>query len=145
MKRTFGFTPIGFGRNVIIFIVDISSSAHIDYNKKGPMQELEHTLTAEKLYSINFTEHIKKFCWSLHYNRANNYLFVNGTEIVKFKAKDCSNSIVSRKHFKKVSVDDMKKTGFYGYVYGFSGDYDAIAVYDILDIHKYLMKQHNIK
>ena len=34
MKRTFGFTPIGFGRNVIIFIVDISSSAHIDYNKK---------------------------------------------------------------------------------------------------------------
>ena len=62
MKRTFGFTPIGFGRNVIIFIVDISSSAHIDYNKKGPTQELEHTLTAEKLYSINFTEHIKKFC-----------------------------------------------------------------------------------
>ena len=52
---------------------------------------------------------------------------------------------MSKKHFKKVSVGDMKKTGFYGYVYDFSADYDAIAVYNILDIHKYLMKQHNIK
>ena len=31
---------------------------------------------------------IKKFCLSLHYNGANSYLFVNGTEIHKFKAKD---------------------------------------------------------
>ena len=55
---------------------------------KGPTQGLEHTLTAEKMYSINFTEINKKFCLSLHYNRANSYLFVNGTEIYKFKAKD---------------------------------------------------------
>ena len=49
-------------QNVIIFGVDKSSSWHID-NKlkdivilsKGPTQGLEHTLTAEKLYSINFT------------------------------------------------------------------------------------------
>ena len=54
----------------------------------GPTQGLEHTLTAEKMYSINFTEINKKFCLSLHYNRANSYLFVNGTEIYKFKAKD---------------------------------------------------------
>ena len=38
----------------------------------------------------------------------------------------------------------MKKTGFNGYVYGFSVDYDAIAVDDILDIHKYFMKKNNI-
>ena len=38
----------------------------------------------------------------------------------------------------------MKKTGLNGYVYGFSVDYDAIAVGDILDIHKYLMKKNNI-
>ena len=37
----------------------------------------------------------------------------------------------------------MKKTGFNGYVYDFSVDYDAIAVDDILDIHKYLMKKNN--
>ena len=66
----------------------MSSSAHI-YNKKknilllgiGPTQGLEDTLTAEKMYSINFTITNKKFCLSLHYNGANSYLFVNGTEI----------------------------------------------------------------
>ena len=73
----------------------MSSSAHIDNKKKdilipgkGPTQGLEHTLTAEKMYSINFTVTKNKFCLSLHYNGANNYLFVNGTEIYKFKAKD---------------------------------------------------------
>ena len=30
------------------------------------------------MYSINFTEHNKKFCLSLHYNGANGYLFENG-------------------------------------------------------------------
>ena len=42
------------------------------------------------------------------------------------------------------SVDNMKKTRFTGYVYDFSVNYDAIAVDDILDIHKYLMKKNNI-
>ena len=55
---------------------------------KGSKQDLEHTLTAEKHYSISFTLTKKKFCLSLHYNGANSYLFVNGTEIYKFKAKD---------------------------------------------------------
>ena len=55
---------------------------------KGPTQGLEHTLTAGKMYSINFTVTKKKFCLSLHYNRVNSYLFVNGTEIYKLKAKD---------------------------------------------------------
>ena len=39
----------------------------------------------------------------------------------------------------------MNKTGLYGYVYSFSVDYNAIVVHDILDIHKYLMKKHDIK
>ena len=83
------------GGNVIVFGVDMSSSTKIDNRKKdililgkGPTQGLEHTLSAEKMYSINFTEHNKKFCLSLHYNKANSYLFVNGKEIHKFKAKD---------------------------------------------------------
>ena len=46
------------------------------------------TIYADKMYSINFIESNKKFCLSLHYNGANNYLFVNGTEIHKSKAKD---------------------------------------------------------
>ena len=83
------------GRNVIIFGVDMSSSSHIDNKKKdiliigkGPTQALEHTPAAEKLYSINFTKENAKFCLNLHYNEANSYLFVNGTEIIKFKGKD---------------------------------------------------------
>ena len=73
----------------------MSSSAQIDNKEKdilvlgkGPSRGLEHTLTAEKMYPINFTVTTKKFCLSLHYNGANSYLFVNGTEIYKFKAKD---------------------------------------------------------
>ena len=94
-KLSFSFPGGGFGQNVILFRVDMSSSTHI-YNKKkdililgkSPTQGLEHTLTAEKMYSINFTVSKKKFCLILQYNRANSYLFVNGTEICKFKAKD---------------------------------------------------------
>ena len=73
----------------------MSSSAHIDNKKKdililgkAPTQGLEHTLTAEKMYCINFTVTNTKYCLSLHCNGANSYLFVNGTEIYKFKAKD---------------------------------------------------------
>ena len=128
----------------------MSFSAHIDNKKKyilvlgkGPTQGLEHTLTAEKMYSINFTEKNKKFCLSLHYNGANSYLFVNGTEIYKFKAK-ASEIVATPLCLGNISkdwfVDNMKKTGFNGYVCDFSVDYDAIAVDDILDIHKYLMK-----
>ena len=40
------------------------------------------------MYFINFTVTRNKFCLSLYYNRANSYLFTNGTEIYKFKAKD---------------------------------------------------------
>ena len=38
----------------------------------------------------------------------------------------------------------MKKTGLYGTVYDFSAAYGAISVDDILSIHKYLIKKHNI-
>ena len=46
------------------------------------------TIYAEKIYSTNFTVDNKKFCLSLHYNVDNSYLFVNGKEIINFKAKD---------------------------------------------------------
>ena len=154
MKGTFEFPAIGFARNVINFGVDMSSSPHIDNKRKdifilgkGPKQRSEHTLTVEKLFSINFTEHNKKFCLSLHYNGANSYLFVHGTEIIKFKAKFSEIVAIALclgNVSKDFSEDNMKKTGFYGYVYNFSVDYDAIAVNDVLDIHKYLMKKHDI-
>ena len=101
----------------------------------------------KKKYSINFTESKKKFCLSLHNNGANSYLFVNGVEIHKFKAKDSeivATSLCLGNISDKFSVDNMKKTGLNGYVYDFSVDYDTIAVDDILDIHKYLMKKNGI-
>ena len=96
------------------------------------------------MYSINVTVRKKKFCSSLHYNGTNSYLFVNGTEIYKFKAKDSeivASPLCLRNTFKDWSTDNMKKTGFNGYIYDFSVDYDATDTDDIKDIHKYLMKK----
>ena len=74
-------------------------------------------------------------------------MFVNGTEIFKFKGKDpeivpsplCLGNIS-----KDWSTDNMKKTGFNWYVYDFSVDYDPTDVDGIKDIQKYLMKKNNI-
>ena len=119
----------------------MSSSTKIDNRKKyililgkGPTQGLKHTLSAERMYSINFTEHNKKFCLSLRYNGANSYMFFNGKETHKFKAKDseivatpsCLGSIS-----KDWTVDNMKQTGLNGYIYDFSVDYGDTAVDDI--------------
>ena len=113
----------------------MSFSAHIDNKKKDilvlgirPTQGLEHTLTADKMYPLYFTVTRKKFCLSLHYNGASSYLFVNGTEIYKFKAKDseivatpfCLGNIS-----KDWSANNMKITEFNGYLYDFRVDYDA--------------------
>ena len=74
-RSNYSFPCGGFDQNVLIFGVDMSFSTHIDNKKKdilvlgkGPTQGLEHMLTAEKMYSINFAEKNKKFCLSLHYN-----------------------------------------------------------------------------
>ena len=78
------------------------------------------------MYSINVTVTNKKFCLSLHYNGENSYLFVNGTEIYKFKAKDSEilvGLICLGNISKDWSIDNMKRTGFTDYVYDFSVDY----------------------
>ena len=99
----------------------MSSSVHIDNKGKdililgsGLTQGLgEHSLTAEKMYSINFSSTRRKFCLSLLYNGANSYLFVNGTEMIKFKVKDSeidANILCLGNVSKDFSVDEMKKT-----------------------------------
>ena len=75
------------------------------------------------------------------------YLFVNGTQIYKFKAKDSEilvGPICLGNISKDWSVYNMKRTRFAGYVYDFSVDYEAADVDEIKDIHKYLMKKNNI-
>ena len=96
---------------------------------------------------IILTKKNTKFCLSLHYNGENSYLFVNGTEIIKFEPKD---SEISRYPLclgnisKDWPADNMKKTGLQRCVYDFSVYYDAVLVSDILDTHKYLMKKNEI-
>ena len=83
----------------------------------------------------------------MHYNGANSYLFVKGTETYKFKAKDSeiiASSLCLGNTSKDWSVDNMKKTGFTGYVYDFSVGYDDIEVDNIKNIHEYLMKKNSI-
>ena len=118
----------------------MSSSVRVDNTKKdilifgkGPTQGQgsEHTLTSEKMYSINFTVTRKTFCLSLHYNRANSHLFVNGAGIRKFKAKDSeivATPLCLGNISKDWSIDNMKKTELNGYVYNFNVDFDATAV-----------------
>ena len=137
-RSSFSFPGGGFGQHVLTFGADMNSCAQINNKKKdilvlrkGLTQGLEHALTAEKMYSINFT------VTSLLCNGANSYLFVNGIEIYKIKAKDSeivATPLCLGNISKDWSVDNLRKTGFNGYVYDFSVDYDAVAVEDILDI-----------
>ena len=112
------------GRNVITFEAVMSSSTKLDNRKrdililgKGPTQGLEHTLSAERMYSINFIKENTKFGLCLHYNGANSYLLVNGKQIYKVIAKDSENipyELCLGNIGKDWSVDNMKKTGLKG-------------------------------
>ena len=89
-RSEFLFTDESYGKNVIIFGVDISSSVHVDNKGKdililgeGPTQRL----VTEAKYPINFTQSGKRFVLSLHYDGSNSFLFVNATKVYQFKAK----------------------------------------------------------
>ena len=83
-KGTFSHSSGGFGINVLIFGVELSSSVHTN-NK---ILNISTTFYAGKMYSVNFTENKKKSCLRLHYNGANSYLFVNGTELLNLKQEN---------------------------------------------------------
>ena len=89
--------PIGgSGLNIIIFGVDINFSVHVYNTKKDISIRSQRSYTrirwyytnCIKRYSINFAATRTKFCLGLDYNGSNNYLFVDGTKTIKFKAKD---------------------------------------------------------
>ena len=85
-----------WGEKVITLGADLSSSVHVDNNKKdviffgeGLTQGLDDTrITAEAKYANNFTESGKRFASSLHYNGSNSSLFVNAVKMYQFKAID---------------------------------------------------------
>ena len=95
------------GKNIIIFVADMSLSVYIDNKNRnililgeGPTQGLDDTtLVAEAIYPINFTQSNKRFVLSLHYNGSNSLLFVNATKTNQFKAKEsipCVNIIFQK-------------------------------------------------
>ena len=119
----------------------MSSSVHANNRTKNILvlakdfiQGSENTtIYAEKLYSINFTENNKKFCLSLHYNGDNSYLFVNGKEIIEFKAKISEivpNMLCLGNISKDFSAENIKNNGLWESIYHFSVDYKAVAAVD---------------
>ena len=71
-------------------------------------------------------------------------MFVNDTEIIKFKAKDCE-IVATPLCLGNISKDwSVDNTGLNEYVYDFSVDYDAIVFDDISDIHNYFMKKNDV-
>ena len=79
----------GMARNIIIFGVHSSNKTQkILMLGHGLTQKINNTkIYTEKMYSPNFSAENKIFCLSQHYNGDNSYLFVNGKEVTKFKAK----------------------------------------------------------
>ena len=151
---------ISNGKNVLIFGVDESSLVHVN-NKANNIYVMgdlfvqginDTTLYAEKIYSQNFTQPSKKFVLSLHYNGygtgGDSYLFVNGKQELKFKAK--THQILLKKLCIGNLSDDWttsesEKTGLYRNIYDFIVDYKkVIDVKATYDMHRYLMTKHDI-
>ena len=107
------------------------------------------TLYVEKNYWRNCTDSRKKFELSLHYNSDDSYLFVNGRQELKFKAK--TDQLVKEKlcigNLSDLwTASESEKTGLYGNIYDFLVDYQAIVgVGPTYDMHRYFMTKHNIR
>ena len=144
-------------RNIIIFGVNTSTSVHAT-NKTQNILILGHGLTkevnnttiyAEKMYSPNFSAENKIFCLSLHYNGDNGYLFVNGNEVTKFKAKkseikENQLTLGSISTSANLSISDIEDSKLHGNVYDFRVDYSAISNDKIIDIYAYFMGENGI-
>ena len=151
---SFSKVNISNGRNVLIFGVDESSLVHAN-NKANHIYVMGDlfvqgingtTLYAEKIYSQNFTQPSKKFILSSHYNDNDSYLFVNGKQELKFKAK--KQILLKKLCIGNLSyqwtTSESEKTGLYGNIYDFIMEYKNLGVNAIYDMHRYLMTKHNI-
>ena len=156
VRKRGNFSDTTTGRNVIIFGVHMSFSKHANNKRnniyvkgKDYVQRInDTTIYAEKMYYRNFTDPGKKFALSLHYNDNNSYLYVNGNQELKFKAK--TYELVKEKlclgnlsdHW---TTSESEKTGLYGKIYDFVVDYEHVAeTTKILDMHRYLITKHSI-
>ena len=98
----------------------------------------------KKLY-FNFNKAKSKSCLSLHYNGDKSYLYVNKTEIFKFKVKD--NISWYNFYLENISnfftKDEQTKISLNGTVYDVSVDHSSVKKEDIINIHQYLIDEKN--
>ena len=156
VRKRGNFNDTTTGRNVIIFGVDMSFSKYAN-NKanniyvmgKDYIQKINDTkIYAEKMYYRNFTDPGKKFVLSLHYNDNFSYLYVNGNQELKFKAK--TDQFVKEKLClgnlsDQWTTSESEKTGLYGKIYDFVVDYEHVAeTTKTLDMHRYLITKDSI-
>ena len=146
-----------FARNVIIFGVDNKSSSHSNNHKnnflildEGPTSAINGSFgSSVKKFSINFTKANTKFCLSLHYTADNSYMSINGKEIFKFKTDNKNNNFPTQFSLRGIpngfSATESREVSLNGNVYDLSVDYDSVDKSDILNIHKYLVANNNIK
>ena len=159
VRKRGNFSDNTTGRNVIIFGVDLVKSFSKHANNKANniyvmgkdyIQKIIDTkIYAEKMYYRNFTDPGKKFVSSLHYNDNNSYLYVNGNQELKVKAK--ADQLVKEKlclgnlSDQWTTTSESEKTGLYGKIYDFVVDHEHVAeTTKILDIHRYLITKHSI-
>ena len=124
---------------------------HIYILGKGFTQGLQYgaTIYAEHDYvKVNGTQVNKKFVLSVHYNGDNSYLFINGVQQFKFKAMSRLNLkhplVISNTSTNFPSQTDYKKAVLSEEIYDFLVSYEASDIKKTYDIHRYLMKKHDI-
>ena len=144
-----GFTHTTDARNVLIFGVDMNFSVHTTNRVNNIyVMGIDLTQSIKKNFYRNFTDFGKKIMLSLHYNGDDSYLFVNGRQELKFKAK--TDQLVKEKLCignlgDQWTTSESEKAGLYGNIYDFVVDYEKIVgVKTIYDMHRYLMTKHNI-
>ena len=139
IRKRGNFNDTTMARNVRIFGVDMSFSKHAN-NKAN---NVHTTIYTEKMYYRNFTDPGKTFALSLHYNGNNSYLYVNGNQELKFKAK--TDQLLKEKLClgnlsDQWTMSESEKTGVYGKIYDFVVDYEhVVETTKILDMHRYLI------
>ena len=161
VRKRGNFSDNTTGRNVIIFGVDLVKSFSKHANNKANniyvmgkdyIQKIIDTkIYAEKMYYRNFTDPGKKFVSSFHYNDNNSYLYVNGNQELKVKAKAKADQLVKEKlclgnlSDQWTTTSESEKTGLYGKIYDFVVDHEHVAeTTKILDMHRYLIAKHSI-
>ena len=138
-------------RIVIIFGADMSFSKQANNKRnniyvkdKDYIQRINDTTKyTEKIYYRNFAYLGKKIMLSLHYNGDDSYLFVNGRQELKFKAK--TDQLVKEKLCignlsDQWTMSESEKTGVYGNIYDFVVDYEQIVgTTKIIDMHNIIL------